>query len=127
MINYIIDTHPFGSTFKNMIRGYFVNSQAIDKEAIVEYVFRESTNQIVNIVKSEQSDFMLNLLCLPNFQYFDGIDIFTVFEPRQAFTKAFQEYGMSLWFRLFQQMQLRSDKEYMASIVTEHYIVIGEE
>lgn len=126
-MNYIIDTTPFGSLFKNALRGFFVNGQAVDPEAIVEFVFRESTNQIADIIQPNQQEFMLNLLCLPNFTYFDGIQIFQDFEARKAFTKAYQEYGMSLWLRVFERVSLRLDCSYCNFQCTEYYFILGEE
>jgi len=127
MINYIVDIAPCGSLFKNMVRGYFVNSNAIDVEAIVEFIYRESTNQIVDIIQVDQNDFMLNLLCLPNFQYFEGIPNFEDYAARQAFIKAFQEHGMNIWIKVFQCIQIQRDKTYSALRVEEHYMVVCEE
>lgn len=126
-MNYIIDTTPFGSLFKNTLKGFFVNSEAIDSEAIVEFVYRESTNQIADIIQPNQQEFLLNMLCLPNYNYFEGIQIFQDFEARKAFTKAYQEYGMSLWLRVFERITLRSECSYCNFQCTEHYIILGEE
>lgn len=126
-MNYIIDTTPFGSHFKNSLRGFFVNGQAIDPEAIVEFVYRESTNQIADIIQPNQQEFLLNMLCLPNYNYFDGIQIFQDFEARKAFAKAYQEYGMSLWLRVFERIVIRPDCSYCNYQCTESYIILGEE
>lgn len=126
MNRYILDLIPFGIIFKNHIRSILVDSGTIDYDGIAEFVFRELNNQTMSIMEADHDNYLLNLLCFPDFRYFEYIPTFADRNNQQKLALCFREYALSLFFLLHQKINIRPDCDYLMESVSDYHIVLLE-
>lgn len=126
MSHYIVDLIPFGYIFKNQIKSILIETHTVDYEGLAEYIFRELNNQIMSVMEASHENYLLNILCFPDFRYFEYIPAFDDKNVQLRLAGHFREYALALFFLLHQKINIRPDCDYLMESVSDYHMVLLE-
>lgn len=90
----------------------------------INFVYNESTSQILMAYTPDQQQFLRNLLTIPDFATLGFVEAFSNPQVRDVFTEIFRIYAMALIFQINRFLGFRANADYLLESIADDYIVL---
>lgn len=123
---YVLDIKPIGPLFFSYILS-FLHPEFQHRENELRMnaarVYQECTRATLLAITDDASEFHLNLLLIPNWDYFADLLSFNGMNARNAFATSFREFAFHLYHILREQVGIHPGMDYLLDNVAPDYIV----
>jgi hypothetical protein len=90
----------------------------------INFVYNESTSQILMAYTPDQQQFLRNLLTIPDFATLGFVEAFSNPQVRDVFTEIFRIYAMALIFQINRFLGFKANADYLLESIADDYIVL---
>jgi hypothetical protein len=129
---HVIGLDREGQNLCDLLEGIGVNatvrriSQATVPLTDVQYVYIELISQILLGLTDNEFEFLEHLKTVPDFRYFEHIEIVRDPVYRQTISDAAKKFGLDLFFRIARTIRLSPTSSYLIEQATRSVVVIAE-